>query len=108
LKKLEEDNLITITEQYISLINITPSLPIKWERKLKDAENQLIYQGVNVDKWTNLIEPYHLPPDLQNEFYYYLLQTNKALMFDEDRLNSTIATKNALKKLLNNTMGENF
>lgn len=108
LKILTTNKVMMMNEQYISLSHVSPSYPDHWEKKLTDAETTLIQQGTEPSKWTELLHSYQLPPDLQKDFYYFLLHTNKAFIFDEERLISTDATHRAMQKMVDQTKGEDF
>jgi len=108
LNSLEEEKKIRTIDQFVSLKHVTPTLPSQWKIKLENVEEELIRQGIEVAKWNDLLTKYEIPSHIQTEYYYYLIQTEKAYVFDEDRLISKIATKQALKKLAEYTRLEDF
>lgn len=108
LKSLEQENKIQINAQYISLFDVSPSLPRKWEKKLTHIEHQLIKQDAETDKWTDLIHSQNIPDDIQKEFYYYLTQTRRAFTFDDERLISHIAVDKLKHVLLEETKQQDF
>lgn len=108
LANLNDENNIKLTEQYISLSNVTPSLPKEWKKRLETIEENLINQGMEVIKWEDLIKPHNIPPTIQKEFYYYLLHTKRAYVFDEDRLISNHAVEEAYALLKDYTNAEAF
>ena len=106
--KLIEAKKIKTTNQYVSLFHMSPSLPPEWEKRLKQVEKDLIAQGVEVDRWDELLNKHHIPVQIQKEFYQFLTQTNRAYVFDDGRLISKIATDEALNKLMAHTRYQNF
>ena len=108
LDTLKDDDEINIHEQYISLSHFSPSLPKDWQKRLESIEETLIKQDIEVSKWDELLEPAKITPAIQKEFYYYLLQTKRAFVFDKERLISSVAVDEAIKKLKQHTNNEDF
>lgn len=108
LESLSNDTKIILPGQYISLSNVSPSLPLQWEKKLESIEKILINQGIEPEKWDELISSHIIPDDILKEYYYFLIQTNKAFIFDHDRLISQEATIKAIEKLILQTEHKNF
>jgi len=108
LDRLNHEDHIKIIEQYISLSNITPTLPNEWKKRLETIEEALINQGMEVIKWEDLIKPHNIPPTIQKEYYYYLLHTKRAYIFDEDRLISNKAVEKAYELLKEYTNAKAF
>ena len=105
---LRNDHNIKISNQFISLAHVVPSLPHQWKTRLENMEKELIKQGVEVEKWSELHSKHHIPTDIQKEFYYFLIQTKKAFVFDDDRLISKAAVDQALRKLKEHTDLKDF
>lgn len=108
LEKLEAEWEIKISHQYIALKHVSPTLPPKWKTKLEHALQDLINQGMEVEKWEALMDKQDVPMQIENDFYYYLLQTEQAFGFDEDRLISKKAVDEAIKTLKTGTTAEAF
>src|SRR5699024_10277128 len=108
LDALNEDKKVKIINQYIALYNITPSLPSQYKTRLENAEKTLREQGLEVDRWTEILDEQHIPSDLQNEFYYYLIEMKKAYVLDNERLVSKEAVDLAKYKLEEYTNSEDF
>lgn len=108
LKTLAEDRQINITNQYIALTHVTPALPEKWKTRLENVNKELIQQGAEVEKWSDLLLQYKIPADIQKEFYYFLIETKKAHVFDDDRLISKRAVEQLREKLSEYTGFEDF
>lgn len=99
LKILQEDDDVKITSQYISIAQVSPSLPSEYETKLQQAESELQQQGVEVENWNQLLNKQDIPTDLQKEFYHFLIEMNKAYKFDDERLISKQAVDQVLTQL---------
>lgn len=95
----ERENEINVNGQYISLADFAPSLPSKWENKLAHVEDILINQGAETAKWSELSDSQNIPGDIQKDYYYFLLQSERAFVFDEERIISKKAV-NEMKYLL--------
>src|SRR5699024_6439319 len=108
LTTLKENGEIYIHEQYISLSNVTPSLPSEWKKRLKNIEATLIKQDLEVSKWDELLDHSKIPPSVQQDYYHYLLQTKRAFVLDTDRLISKSAVDKAIEKLKNHSKKEDF
>lgn len=108
LKVLQVNNDIKITGQYISIAQITPSLPLEYKIKLERAESELREQGAEVENWHQLLNKQDIPANLQKEFYHYLIEVNKAYKFDDDRLISKQAVDQALTQLETHTELNDF
>lgn len=108
LDRLNHEGHIKSIEQYISLSNFTPALPNEWKRSLETIEETLINQGLEVIKWEDLIKPYNIPTTIQKEYYYYLLHTKRAYIFDENRLISNKAVEKAYGLLKEYTNAKAF
>ena len=105
---LSKGKEIAACEQYVYLSPFTPSLPPEWKKKLEHAEKELINQGAEVEKWSELLQSYHIPSHIQKEFYYFLVQTKRAFILDEERLISKTATDEARIKLEARTNFKDF
>lgn len=108
LEALKNKELIKNTDQYISLHDVTPSLPPEWKKRLEQVEKELIMQGTEAEKWADLMNRHQIPSDIQHEFYYFLINTQRAYIFDDDRLISKTATNQAVRKLEEHTSFEDF
>lgn len=108
LDALNEDEKIKVINQYIALHNVTPSLPPQYKTRLEDAEETLRKQGLEVGRWTDILDEQQIPSDLQNEFYYYLIEMKKAYVLDNERLVSKEAVDFAKHKLEEYTHSEDF
>lgn len=108
LETLCKTGSIRIIDQYVSLSERQPSLPPQWKKNLETVEAILIEQGVAVEKWEEIIASSNIPTDILQEFYYYLLQTGRAFVFDEERLISKTATIKAIQKLAQHTNYDDF
>lgn len=108
LESLDQKNEIKINEQYISLEGVNPSLPPQWEKKLESIEAKLIEQNAETEKWSDLIASQKIPDDIQKEFYYFLIQTERAFEFNDERLISQATVDEMIKKLLNETDRQDF
>src|SRR5699024_12807453 len=82
-----------------ALHNVTPSLPPQYKTRLENAEGTLRKQGLEVGRWTDILDEQQIPSDLQNEFYYYLIEMKKAYVLDNERLVSKEAVDLAKHKL---------
>src|SRR5699024_11450559 len=74
----------------------------------EDIEEKLIKGGMETSKWDELLANSKIPRAIQQDFYYYLLQTKRAFIFDEDRLISKTAVDEAINKLKQQTNNEDF
>lgn len=108
IESLSKENVITVSEHVVFLSHVTPSLPPKWKKKLVHAEKEIIKQGIEVEKWSELLHRYQIPADIQKDFYYFLIQTGKAFILEDNRLVSKVATDEARKKLEEHTELEDF
>lgn len=108
MEALSKEKHIKIINQYVALAHISPSLPPEWKTRLEHAEKELINQGAEVEKWSDLLHEYQIPSDIQKEFYYFLIQTERAFIFDDDRLISKTAADQARKKLEEHTNFKDF
>src|SRR5699024_4547828 len=108
LTTLKDNGEIYIHEQYISLSNVTPSLPGEWKKRLENIEVTLIKQDLEVNKWDELLDHSKIPPTIQQDYCYYLLQTKRAFVLDTDRLISKSAVDKAIEKLKNHSKKEDF
>src|SRR5699024_11189566 len=99
INRLKNNKDIDINEQYISLNNFTPHLPNEWQKRLVKIEEDLISQGAETNKWNDLLASSNLPSIIQTDFYYYLIQTKRAFVLDDERLISRLAVDEAIKKL---------
>src|SRR5699024_420768 len=108
LTTLKDNGEIYIHEQYISLSNVTPSLPGEWKKRLENIEVTLIKQDMEVNKWDELLDYSKIPLTIQQDYYYYLLQTKRAFVLDTDRLISKSAVDKAIEKLKNHSKKEDF
>src|SRR5699024_7783490 len=70
---LHQAEEIKVMDQYLSLVDKTPSLPPQYKVRLENVEKELREQGLEVGYWNELIKQHHIPQDLQSEFYNYLI-----------------------------------
>lgn len=108
VKTLDAEKRIKIENQYVSLIYASPALPLKWKSKLENAQQELIHQGIEVEKFGVLLKKHGIPEAIQKEFYHYLLLTNKAFILQDDMLISKEAVNQARIKLEADTNLEEF
>lgn len=108
IKALLEEKVIKIENQYVSLSDAVPTLPVKWKSKLQAVEKELNDQGIEVEKFNGLLKKYEILPDLQKEFYHYLIHTKRAFILDDDMLISKDAVEQARLKLEADTQSEEF
>lgn len=105
---LEEQGKIKVSNQFVSLFGVSPSLPPQWEKRLTGVEQNLIAQGLEVDWWNRLFEGTNIPEDIKQDYYYYLLEAKKAYIFDEGRLVSARAVEEAVARLKEEIPEESF
>lgn len=108
IKSLHKADEVKVMDQYISLVDETPSLPPQYKVRLENVEKELREQGLEVGYWNELIKQHHIPQDLQSEFYNYLIETNRAYILDDGRLITKYAVDEACSKLEAHTNLEDF
>lgn len=108
VKTLLEEKVIKIENQYVSLTDAAPTLPVKWKSNLEAVEKELNDQGIEVEKFNTLLNKYEIPPDLQKEFYHYLIHTKRAHILDDDMLIAKEAVEQARLQLEADTHSEEF
>src|SRR5699024_7754576 len=97
--RLKDNKYIDINEQFISLNTFTPHLSSEWQKRLEKIEEDLISEGAETNKWDHLLANSNIPSIIQTDFYYYLLQTKRAFVLDDERLISRLALDKAIMKL---------
>lgn len=102
-KQLQNEKKIKVMQHFISIYSWKPTLPSQWKTKLTNAEKTLQQQGFEPEKWLELMHEQQIPDQIQKEFYYYLIDTEKAFTFDDERLISKSAVNKALQQLKANT-----
>lgn len=107
-ERLRTEKQIKIIQHYISLHSWKPTLPPQWKTKLINIEKELEQQGLKTETWFELVNKQQIPNDIQKEFYHFLIETEKAFIFDEERLISKIAVNKALEQLKVKTNVEDF
>src|SRR5699024_2181729 len=105
---LKKNKDIDINYQYISLNTFTPHLPSEWKKRLVKIEEDLISEGAETNKWDHLLASSNIPSIIQTDFYYYLIQTKRAFVLDDERLISRLAVVEAITKLKEHTQSEDF
>jgi len=108
IQVLHEQRYIKVVDQYIALDYFKPSLPPTWKTELKQIESMLRQQGMEVEKWHDLLQPYDIPSHIEKDFYNFLLEEKKAFIFDENRLISSEAVERAQQVLAEGTQYEDF
>lgn len=108
IKQSLHDGLIKVNGQYLSKLAFEPQLPEQAANHLKSVKKQLIREGIDVSKWSELTKKYNVSENLADEYFNYLVQTERAYIFDENRLISQQAVKEALAQLMLATKGESF
>ena len=108
INRLKNNKDIDINEQYISLNTFTPHLPSEWQKRLVKIEEDLISEGAETNKWDHLLASSNIPSIIQTDFYYYLIQTKRAFVLDDERLISRLAVVEAITKLKEHTQSEDF
>ncbi|MBY7142049.1 selenocysteine-specific translation elongation factor [Virgibacillus sp. NKC19-3] len=108
INRLTEKNNIKVIDQYVALHDVHPSLPPQWKEKLENAEEALKQQGMEVEKWSELLAKHQIPSELQKEFYHFLIESERAYALDNERLIGKEATDQARKRLEQHTNEEAF
>lgn len=108
IKALINEEVINMTDQYVALSGVTPALPNAWKTKLENVLKTLQQQGLEVEKWDYLLAEQKIPSDLQKEFYYYLIELEKAYVLEPERLIAKEAVEIAKQKLAEHTNFEAF
>lgn len=108
MESLRKEKQVKIVQQYVSLYEVTPTLPDQWKIKLENVEKELIQQGMEVEMWGELLNKHGIPDEIQKEFYAYLVETERAFIFDEQRLLSKSALDHTLEKLKQHTELQEF
>lgn len=99
VKTLDREKLIKIENQYVSIIDVIPTLPLNWKSRLEKTLKELIRQGLEVEKYNELLKRYDIPSEIQKEFYHYLVNTERAFILNDDMLISKEAVEQARIKL---------
>lgn len=108
IKKLTKENVVKIIDQYVALADVTPTLPPEWKIKLEGAEKALQQQGLEVEIWSELLNKHQIPSELQKEFYFFLIETGRAYVLDDERLILKEAVDQAKSNLADHTKLEDF
>lgn len=108
LLELEKMQVIQVDQHILSMATFIPTLPSEWKTRLEGLEHDLTAQGIEVEKWDDLVRASQIPESLQKDFYYYLLETNKAYLLDEERLVTKVAADEACIKLREGTNRQAF
>ncbi|MFD1707447.1 selenocysteine-specific translation elongation factor [Siminovitchia sediminis] len=108
LRELIKEKRVKIDHQYVSLADRQPELPHAWKTRLENVQKVLIEQGIQVDKFSVLLNRFDIPADIQKEFYHYLIHMNKAFVLDEDMLISRESVEQAYLKLKKDTDSQDF
>ncbi|HLS07356.1 MAG TPA: SelB C-terminal domain-containing protein, partial [Bacillota bacterium] len=96
------------TGAYVSLASFEPSVPKKWQKQFQAVEEELIKQQVDVSKWAALNEKHQVSEHMQREFYHYLIDTEQAFVFDDERIISRQAVEQSLEVLAKATDQQPF
>lgn len=108
IEDLQQKKKIMLHEQYVGLFGKEPSLPEKWANQLKEIEQKIINQGLEVDYWNHFFNQTNIPENIQRDYYHYLVETNRAYVFDQDRLISASVVERAKKQLTKEIPEETF
>ncbi|HLS20254.1 MAG TPA: selenocysteine-specific translation elongation factor [Bacillota bacterium] len=93
---------------FLCLSTFEPHLPKQWETRLRAVETDLMNAAVDVPKWSELNAKHRVSEHIQREFYHYLIETEQAYLFDDERLISKQATEQAMQTLLKATNRQQF
>src|SRR5699024_1707875 len=75
---------------------------------LVKIEEDLISEGVETNKWVHLLASSNIASIIQSDFYYYLLQTKRAIVLYDERIISHLSVVAACTKLKEHTQSEDF
>lgn len=100
---LRKEKEIKTENQYVSIYDQVPTLPAEWQTAFARVEKELIMQGVDVEKWDELLKKQTIPAHLQTEYYYYLLETGRAYLLEENRLVTKSIVDDLIRKLQEGT-----
>lgn len=108
LYMLKKDKVIELIGPVVSLTHFIRTYPSKWSKKLKQIEKTLIKQGANLEEWNQIVSNSEIPDDIITDFYHYLIETEKAYLFDEGRLISKKAVVELIVQLEKETGRNSF
>src|SRR5699024_6497427 len=99
---------ITVTEQFIALSSFSPIFPQGWEKRIEKMIAEWEENGADVEKMATYFARHQIDESLTTDLYYYLLHTNVAYEFDEERLIARSTVLQLREKLYEGTKGEPF
>jgi len=108
LEDLEGEERLTVDRQFLRIHGLNPSLPKSWEKRLVGVEEALRAQGLEVGWWNDLFEGTNIPEEIKQDFRHYLLDQERAFVFERDRLISAQAVMGAKGKLRQELSGDVF
>lgn len=108
LQILERQNILQFDDAFVSLPTHTPTLPKEWEETLHRLESTLIKENLGVSKWKDLCTRYDVSHQIGKDFYHYLLDQQRAYLFDDERIVAKDAVTEALTLLKEQTNRKNF
>lgn len=108
VNQLIETNTLKMVNEHVFKSDFLRTYPVEWEEKLQQIEKVLIDQEAQPSKWDDLVSKNEIPEHIKIDFYHYLIETEKAYKFDEDRLISKHATNQLKNKLAKETEQRDF
>lgn len=108
LEKESEATGMTTKEDLVASSTFTPSFPTGWEARIKEMLATWEKDGAEVDQMTDYFTDHQIDPSLHQDLYYFLLHTNRAFEFDEDRLIAQSVVNKLKDQLYKATKGDNF
>ncbi|MFC5628178.1 selenocysteine-specific translation elongation factor [Aliibacillus thermotolerans] len=86
LERLEKEKKIKRTKQFISLPSFQPSYPNGWEKRMEQAYDRWIKDGIQTKRWNAYGEEEGITKDIFEEWKYALLDREIAVKMDEHHL----------------------
>lgn len=107
LEKLVEEGFLKKQEQYIQLATFSPHYPEKWSKRMEAVVIAIQKDEIEVQPFEQYMKNEKIPELYKDDFKYYLIQSRKAVAFDENHLLS-IEAINKAANLLKSKTGEEF
>ncbi|GGB55390.1 selenocysteine-specific translation elongation factor [Fictibacillus barbaricus] len=91
IEQWEKENDISLTDQFVHLLDFIPRFPEKWEKRMSRVLHLLEDMKLEPDDMLNIFKGQQIPEDLYSDFKYFLIKTKKAvLLFDEVLLSQNV------------------
>jgi len=103
LEQWEQEHIIQKDGRFIALIDFTPHVPKKWEKRIINALESLRQDGLNPEPFQDYLSQEGVPQELNEELKHFLVDQNRVIRLDEKNLLDKNVFNEAVDMLKRNT-----